>query len=105
MPTRAKSHRPYIPGARIHEKPEPSRQKRRALHTGSKAWRLIRERVLAEELYRCRQCGQYGDQVDHVNGDPGNNDRSNLAVMCRACHSIKTAKEDGGFGNRRGSAR
>ena len=101
MPARAPSHRPYAPSAKAHEPKQESRQKKRALHTGSKAWRTLRAQVLAEELYRCRQCGQYGDHVDHVNGDPGNNERGNLAVMCRACHSIKTAKEDGGFGNRR----
>lgn len=101
---RPRQHRPYTPAARVHERPQESRQKKRALHTGSKAWRLLRERVLGEAMYRCVQCGQYGNQVDHVNGDPGNNTLGNLACMCAGCHSKKTAKEQGGFGNRKRDA-
>lgn len=105
MPARAPQHRPYAPSIKQHksDKPQASRQKKRALHTGSKAWRLLRAQVLVEELYLCRQCGKSGDHVDHINGDATDNSRGNLAVMCRSCHAIKTAREDGGFGNRRGT--
>ncbi|MGA6536930.1 HNH endonuclease signature motif containing protein [Stenotrophomonas sp. NPDC101269] len=41
--------------------------------------------------------------VDHRDGDSRNNDLSNLQGLCRPCHSAKTAREDGGFGNRRAS--
>jgi len=104
MPRRAPQHRAYVPAARTHAPKQESRQKRRALHTGSKAWRTLRAVVLADELYLCRQCGRYGDHVDHIDGDAANNARGNLAVLCRACHATKTAKEDGGFGNRKRAA-
>ncbi|MBP9032569.1 MAG: HNH endonuclease [Pseudomonadales bacterium] len=103
MPVRAPQHRPYSVASKTHEPKQESRQKKRALHTGSKAWRTLRAQILVEELYQCRQCGQPGDHVDHINGDATDNSRGNLAVMCRSCHAIKTAKEDGGFGNRRNS--
>ena len=44
-------------------------------------------------------------EVDHVIPHKGNRalfwDRDNLQSLCKECHSIKTATEDGGFGNRR----
>jgi 5-methylcytosine-specific restriction endonuclease McrA len=54
-------------------------------------------------LHRYLMGATKGQFVDHINGDATDNSRSNLAVMCRSCHAIKTAKEDGGFGNRRNS--
>lgn len=69
------------------------RQKTRGLHTGSKRWRAIRRQVLARDLYLCRDCGRYGDQVDHADGDSHNNDEANLVTRCIRCHSRKTARE------------
>ncbi len=39
--------------------------------------------------------------VDHVDGDSSYNpaDGSNWQTLCVQCHSTKTAREDGGFGN------
>jgi hypothetical protein len=31
--------------------------------------------------------------VDHIDNDPTNNERSNLASLCHACHSAKTMAE------------
>lgn len=102
MPMRAPTHKPArTAGVRQHEVRQPDRQKHRALNTGSRAWRLIRERVLVDAMYVCQECGQFGDHADHVNGDPSDNSMDNLQCLCRSCHSIKTAKEDGGFGNAR----
>jgi 5-methylcytosine-specific restriction enzyme A len=66
-------------------------------------WRRLRLVVLAEEPF-CRVCMSanivcMGGEVDHIDGDPNNNDRSNLQNICKAEHSRKTAKENGGFGN------
>jgi 5-methylcytosine-specific restriction enzyme A len=36
--------------------------------------------------------------VDHVDGDSENNSQDNLRSLCHACHSRKTATQDGGFG-------
>jgi 5-methylcytosine-specific restriction protein A len=85
--------------------PEPSRQARRALSTASAAWRAIRKEQLAKEPY-CRTCRRKGiwrlaNQVDHIDGDASNDAPTNYQSLCGPCHSRKTAREDGGFGNRK----
>jgi len=83
-----------------------NRQATRALPTNSAAWRRIRDSVLLRDHYTCRCCGRVvggkGEaHVDHIDGDSGNNpaDGSNWQTLCVKCHSVKTAREDGGFGN------
>ena len=71
------------------------RQRKRALHTGSKAWRIIREQVLAWEPL-CRYCGDVATQVDHLDNSSHNNDIDNLAATCASCHSRKTAQQQAG---------
>ncbi|WP_313465651.1 HNH endonuclease signature motif containing protein [Stenotrophomonas sp.] len=103
MPTRPPQHRaagwrPYKePAAQVRR-----RQTRRALPTNSARWRRIREAVLAREPL-CRACAMLGKvcaatEVDHIDGDSGNNADTNLQPLCRPCHSGKTARENGGFG-------
>ena len=70
-----------------------NRQATRALNTGSKTWRAIRRQILVRDLYMCADCGRFGDQVDHIDGDSHNNDPANLACRCASCHSRKTASE------------
>ena len=97
MPVRAKAWRGPKSSAPRHvdsaSRAAGNRQATRALHTGTKLWRRIRADVLLEELYRCRTCGQYADQVDHIDGDSHNNTRDNLQALCLRCHSRKTWKE------------
>ncbi|HHA2936777.1 HNH endonuclease signature motif containing protein [Stenotrophomonas maltophilia] len=83
-----------------------NRQAKRALPTNSRAWRALRETILVRDLYRCQEqgcgvlCSRRGQaHVDHADGDPNNNAPENLRTMCISCHSRKTAREDGGFGN------
>lgn len=79
-----------------------NRQERRALHTGSKAWRAQRMRVLIRDRYTCQAlaCGQWGDQVDHIHGNASEMvSDDQLQTLCLRCHSAKTAKENHGFGN------
>lgn len=73
-----------------------NRQTRRGLHTGSKAWRIIRGLVLDRDRYKCKACGKFGDQVDHIDNDSHNNDIGNLQTLCLACHSSKTSAEQAG---------
>ena len=56
----------------------------------------------------CIECARQGrataaTEVDHIVSHKGNRelfwDRSNWQGLCKRCHSIKTAREDGGFGN------
>ena len=32
-------------------------------------------------------------EIDHIDGDPSNNDSSNLQALCPCCHSFKTLNE------------
>lgn len=56
----------------------------------------------------CAECQQRGrvtvaTDVDHIRPHKGDPvlfwDRNNWQALCHACHSRKTASEDGGFGN------
>lgn len=71
------------------------RQRKRAMHTGSTQWQAIRRDVLLRDMYRCQCCGQYGNHVDHIDGDSWNNpaDGSNWQTLCQPCHARKTATE------------
>lgn len=80
------------------------RKQRRALATNSSAWRVIRSIQLTREPL-CRACAQRGratvaSDVDHIDSRNTSCDQSNLQSLCHSCHSSKTAREDGGFGNR-----
>ncbi len=52
----------------------------------------------------CVDCGKAAVQVDHIRPHKGDMilfwDKSNWAGRCGSCHSIKTNKYDGGFGNK-----
>lgn len=105
MPKAAATHYPHKRHVTQYKPPEPSRQKRRALATNSAAWRKIRAYQLMIEPF-CRICAARGRDtaasvVDHINGDATNDDPSNHQSLCSKCHNVKTAKENGGFGNRR----
>jgi 5-methylcytosine-specific restriction enzyme A len=71
------------------------------------AWRIGRlQHLLASPL--CVVCAARGrttraTEVDHIRPHRGDRalffDRSNWQSLCRSCHSSKTNREDGGFGN------
>lgn len=70
-------------------------------------WRQARAAFLAE-CPLCRECEKAGrltaaTVVDHVVPHKGNDtlfwERGNWQPLCASCHSVKTATEDGGFGN------
>lgn len=87
----------------------------RTKRTGSSAargygykWQRLRARVL-EAHPLCVECEKKGvvrlaTDVDHIIPHKGNPflmwDEANLQPLCHECHSRKTAREDGGFGNR-----
>lgn len=71
-------------------------------------WREESKAYLARHPW-CEECMRQGrrtpaTEVDHRIPHKGDRglfwDRDNWQGLCHSCHSIKTAKEDGGFGNR-----
>jgi 5-methylcytosine-specific restriction protein A len=109
MPARAPKHRPHSGQVRQHAPPARDRQAERALATNSTYWLRLRAHVLNQSPL-CVACLAEGrtraaSHVDHIDADTSNNDLANLQGLCRPCHSAKTAREDGGFGNRRARTR
>lgn len=74
----------------------------------SRHWRRFREQILRERPL-CEDCEALGLAVrgsdcDHrvaLKDGGAAYDPANIAVRCHACHSVKTAHQDGGFGNKR----
>jgi len=66
-------------------------------------WRRIRAQFLKAHPHCC-ECGAPATEADHVVplAQGGTNKWDNLQPMCKSCHSRKTARHDGGFGNSRG---
>ncbi len=91
-----------------------AREARRCERTGSSAkrgygyrWQRLRAAFLREHPL-CEACLLQGratpaTDVDHIKPHRGDQDLmwdvDNLQALCHACHSKKTAREDGGFGN------
>lgn len=70
-------------------------------------WRKAREEYLAKHPL-CQSCMLQGKRitatvVDHITPHKGDKklfwDSTNWRPLCASCHSRKTVKEDGGFGN------
>ena len=73
-----------------------------------KTWAKMRNAYLSEHPY-CEECLRMdrlteAQCVDHIDpfrdrSDPKRLNWENLQALCMTCHSAKTAREDGGFGN------
>lgn len=68
-----------------------------------RAWRdgVRKDQLAIEPL--CRHCRQQGritaaTEVDHIDGNNTNDEPSNRQSLCKPCHAIKTAHDDGSFG-------
>jgi len=51
-----------------------------------------RNYILERDQHLCQECGEWGDQVDHIVevADGGTNIPSNLQTLCRTHHNHKT---------------
>lgn len=72
----------------------------RTLALDGAAWRKLRAAVLRDDPL-CPECSIVGElrpatDVDHIDNDPTNNDRSNLVGLCKSHHSKKTWNEQRG---------
>lgn len=79
---------------------------RRTLPLNGAAWQKLRAYILRESPL-CEHCAVLGHvvpatDVDHVDGNPGNNSMANLQSLCHACHSHKTMRERHGLEARMG---
>lgn len=79
---------------------------RRALPLNGAAWQKLRAYILRESPL-CEHCDLLGltvaaTDVDHIDGDPGNNSMANLQSLCHSCHSHKTMRERHGLTARMG---
>lgn len=72
-------------------------------------WQLLRRRFILQHPF-CQECFKKGKlveatDIDHIVPHRGDArllyDEANLQALCHECHSRKTAREDGGFGNRK----
>lgn len=105
--------RKAMPGSRYCEEHQGANDKyyesRRLTRTQrgySNRWLMAARMFLAAHPF-CVECARRGmvtaaTEVDHIIPHKGNMklfwDRSNWQPLCHACHSRKTALEDGGFG-------
>ena len=64
-----------------------------------------RARARVELLATCQNCGQHKPtERHHIDGDTGNNERDNIAILCRRCHmevdgrltALRTAQREPG---------
>ena len=63
-----------------------------------KRWKRLRLMILDRDNWRCRECGRYGNEVDHIQPLQRGGDlyaESNLECLCKSCHLVKTATENG----------
>lgn len=102
MPRRIETFRPPW----LRHRQRESRPSSSGRGYGSQAWKKVRLAVIARDGGMCRQCGlschRPGDaQIDHIVAKPSDEAAEatpldGLQLLCRRCHSIKTAQESGG---------
>jgi len=66
-----------------------SRQRIYQIHASNKNCKLLRSLEL--EIRNCQKCGKrkgfYQLGIHHIDGNPNNNNRNNLIVLCQSCHA------------------
>lgn len=77
--------------------PESWRTKKEKQKSRTEEWRSLRGKILLRDDHTCAYCGYKAEKyqiVDHIDGNPNNNDSANLQVICQMCNLIKHS----GFG-------
>jgi hypothetical protein len=74
--------------------PETWRNSSQAKKLEGDAWKRMREQILKRDNFTCAYCGYRSEKyqiVDHIDGNPENNDDDNLQVICQMCNLVKHA--------------
>ena len=63
-----------------------------------KRWNKLRLKMMDAANWRCRKCGKAGRlELDHIKPVSKNGDHwaeSNVQILCRECHFLKTGAEN-----------
>lgn len=54
-------------------------------------WKRLRKVILERDNHTCNYCGYQRStnmQINHIDGNPKNNDHDNLEVICQMCHMV-----------------
>ncbi|MDD2772750.1 MAG: HNH endonuclease signature motif containing protein [Elusimicrobiales bacterium] len=102
-PVRVEQGERYCPKHKhLYETTENARRGSAASRGYDSNWRRLRQCVLAQDpICKWPGCTQAATDVDHIvpKSRGGTDDIENLQGLCHEHHSVKTAREDGGFGN------
>lgn len=64
---------------------------------GGRAWRRLKDEILARDNYTCQCCRRVGGrlELDHIINTAvgGTDDKNNLQILCHDCHKTKTQTE------------
>lgn len=61
----------------------------------------LRKMIMSEQpICNAKGCNELGIELHHIDGDSWNRSRNNLVMLCKSCHSKKTASEGGGGWNK-----
>lgn len=72
--------------------PEKWRKPKQTKKLKEEAWRQLRKKMLERDNYACVYCGHESEKyqiVDHIDGNPENDNDNNLQVICQMCNLIK----------------
>ena len=106
MPSRPSTHKPHSRKAKAHKPKEQERQSSAQRGYGYR-WQQARAGYLAKHplcvICKAKGAIEPATDLDHIVPHKGDMDlfwdRANWQGLCHPCHSAKTAREDGGFGN------
>ena len=115
MATTGKRHKFNAPGKVIKFQSNDDKRENSSRRNYGAKWRRLRDKTMDDiaidqgwPYALCQELLKHGERIkatdlDHITPRSlgGTEEPDNLQALCHSCHSIKTAKEDGGFGNRK----